>query len=279
MAEPFRIKIDLPNATGVLGDPNGYLIANEAQLRVAQRNVGVGYITLVQARVFNDTTWTTLATLTGDVLSSAIDISAYDLLRFNVNTAGSTGDLYISSFFPKALSAGGGGNSFETIQTDAGTNPVASSSSDTLTLTSSDGSITITGNSGTDTIDLIANGSGGGAGTIEVTKNSGAIISTRPQLNFIEGDGISLNIVDDVGNDQVDITITSESELKYAKQVDDVSGTTLYIGEAIAGTALSAASWRISKVVFTGDDVSVTWSDGDTNFNNIWDNRLSLTYS
>lgn len=48
---------------------------------------------------------------------------------------------------------GGGSNSFATIQPDAGTSPAASSSSDTLTLTSSDGSVVITGNSSTDTID------------------------------------------------------------------------------------------------------------------------------
>lgn len=49
-------------------------------------------------------------------------------------------------------SAGGGGNSFGTIQTDAGTSPSADQANDTLTLTSSDSTITITGNSTTDTV-------------------------------------------------------------------------------------------------------------------------------
>lgn len=53
------------------------------------------------------------------------------------------------------VTSAGIGNSFTTIQTPAGTSPVADSSSDTLTLTSSNNSITITGNSTTDTIDLI----------------------------------------------------------------------------------------------------------------------------
>ena len=47
-----------------------------------------------------------------------------------------------------------GVSSFSTIQTDAGTNPVADSAFDTLTLTSSDSSVTITGNSTTDTVDF-----------------------------------------------------------------------------------------------------------------------------
>lgn len=155
MADPFRIKLDLPNTTGVIGSTTGYLVANETQLRVAQRSVSVGYVTLVQAKLLEDTSWTTLATLTGDVLSDAIDISSYDLLRFNVNTAGSSGSLYISSFFPKALtSAGGSTNSFSIIQAPYGTTPTATSGTDTLTFTSSGGTLDITGNSTTDTINF-----------------------------------------------------------------------------------------------------------------------------
>ena len=45
--------------------------------------------------------------------------------------------------------------------------------------------------------------------TVEVVKNSGAVVSTRPQLNFIEGANVTLTIADDAGNDQADITIAS----------------------------------------------------------------------
>jgi hypothetical protein len=44
---------------------------------------------------------------------------------------------------------------------------------------------------------------------IEVTKNSGAVVGTRKQLNFIEGTNVTLTIADDAGNDQVDITIAA----------------------------------------------------------------------
>ena len=63
------------------------------------------------------------------------------------------------------------------------------------------------------------------------------------------------------------------------KEIDDVSGTTFYIGEAQPGELTSAASWRIKRVVFTGDDSSTKYADGDVNFDNIWDNRASLSYS
>src|SRR3990167_6957387 len=48
---------------------------------------------------------------------------------------------------------GGGGNSFETISVPAGTNPVADSSTDTLTITETS-FLTITGTAASDTIDI-----------------------------------------------------------------------------------------------------------------------------
>ena len=62
-----------------------------------------------------------------------------------------------------------------------------------------------------------------------------------------------------------------------ANQLDQIGATT-YIGEATPGTALSSALWRIKKVVETGPDVTITWADGNSDFDNIWDDRLSLTY-
>lgn len=54
-------------------------------------------------------------------------------------------------------------------------------------------------------------GGGGGSGTLTtVRKNSGANISTgRSRLNLIEGANTTIDVVDDVGGDEVDITITS----------------------------------------------------------------------
>jgi len=50
-----------------------------------------------------------------------------------------------------------------------------------------------------------------------------------------------------------------------------------YVCEADPGTASSAAKWRVSKLVAaTG---VLTWADGDAKFDNIADNRASLSYS
>jgi len=65
----------------------------------------------------------------------------------------------------------------------------------------------------------------------------------------------------------------------YAKIIDDLEDGTTYIGEADAGSSESDPVWRIKQIVETGPDVKITWADGDTNFDNIWDNRASLSYS
>lgn len=50
-----------------------------------------------------------------------------------------------------------------------------------------------------------------------------------------------------------------------------------YVGEAAIGTATSSASWRIKKVDSTSG-ISITWA-GTGTFDQIWDNRASLSYS
>lgn len=51
-----------------------------------------------------------------------------------------------------------------------------------------------------------------------------------------------------------------------------------YIGKAVAGTASSSSIWQISKLDQSSGAVT-TYADGDTNFDNIWDDRESLVYS
>lgn len=76
-------------------------------------------------------------------------------------------------------------------------------------------------------------------------------------------------------------TITAEEAVPYATRVDQaVDGLTYYIGQAVTGTDTATALWRIKKTVLSGssDDVITTWADGNSNFDNVWDDRLSLTY-
>lgn len=67
---------------------------------------------------------------------------------------------------------------------------------------------------------------------------------------------------------------------QYAKQYDQVSTTLAYLGDAVVGGSASSAIWRIQKLVFTtAGSIAITYADGNANFDNVWNNRASLSYS
>jgi len=72
---------------------------------------------------------------------------------------------------------------------------------------------------------------------------------------------------------------TPVSKELLALRMDDSTTTdVIYLAHAKAGTATSAALWRIKKIDLTSG-VVVSWSDGNTYFDNVYDNRASLSYS
>jgi len=78
-------------------------------------------------------------------------------------------------------------------------------------------------------------------------------------------------------NGRLIIDNTTNNDL--ALQLDDTSTANVtYIGTAAIGSATSSAVWKIKKIDETTGLV-ITWADGDDLFNNIWDNRASLSYS
>lgn len=71
-------------------------------------------------------------------------------------------------------------------------------------------------------------------------------------------------------------------ETNYATQYDQDAATPTfaYLGKAQVGSLTSAAVWQIQKLEFGLDgDVTITWADGNAAFDNIWDNRVFLSYS
>ena len=59
------------------------------------------------------------------------------------------------------------------------------------------------------------------------------------------------------------------------------AGQLNYRGWASAGVATSAASWKIIKYTYdaTGNLTGTGFAGGSASFNQIWDNRASLSYS
>lgn len=87
------------------------------------------------------------------------------------------------------------------------------------------------------------------------------------------------NVINPATSEKQD-SIISAIEGNYAVQVDEATGSITYIGKAAIGSATSSAVWQIKKMdESTSPEVIITWADGDDSFNNVWDDRASLSYS
>lgn len=86
-------------------------------------------------------------------------------------------------------------------------------------------------------------------------------------------------LVDANGN-YVDASGSGASATTYDVIVDSATTTDVtYVGKAVKGTATSASSWQIKKIDDTVTDVTtINWADNDDNFDNVWDDRASLSY-
>jgi hypothetical protein len=60
--------------------------------------------------------------------------------------------------------------------------------------------------------------------------------------------------------------------------IDSINTNLEYIGEASPGTLSSAALWRIKRID-NSNGITIQWADGNASFDNVWDNRESLSYS
>lgn len=93
---------------------------------------------------------------------------------------------------------------------------------------------------------------------VEVAKNSGAVIGTRKQLNFIEGTNVSLAVADDSINDQIDVTISVPSAVPDGDKGDitvSASGVTWTIDNSAVTLAKMA---DIATDSFLGRDADGT---------------------
>lgn len=75
-------------------------------------------------------------------------------------------------------------------------------------------------------------------------------------------------------NDKSKIAVTTESDAS-GLIVDQASSTVIYLGEGLFGALTSEAKWLIKKIDLT---TGVVIKAASQDFNQIWDNRASLTY-
>ena len=73
------------------------------------------------------------------------------------------------------------------------------------------------------------------------------------------------------------VNVTSV-DTTFSIRIDQISDTLLYIGEGNLGADESAPVWSIKKMEQIGSVWRVTYADGNQNKDNVWSDRLTLSY-
>ncbi len=95
---------------------------------------------------------------------------------------------------------------------------------------------------------------------LKVRKNTGALVGTRPQVNFIEGSNVTLTVADDAGTGEVDVTIAAAggggvtSFITRTGAVVAVAGDydAFYYTEAEVDTKIAARKWEHFVIALNG---------------------------
>lgn len=112
--------------------------------------------------------------------------------------------------------------------------------------------------------------------TIRV-QTGGDVIATD-DIGGVKYQRMKLTVGDDGVNDG-DVSKTNplptEGVSKYILKMDQATDVILYVGEAVPGSLDTDAVWRIKKIDET-TGLSVLWANGNTNFDNRWDQRATV---
>ena len=74
--------------------------------------------------------------------------------------------------------------------------------------------------------------------------------------------------------------INPVTEENYLILIDDTSVTNkTFIGKSLPGSVESALVWQIKCIDETGSYVKIGYAEGSKNFDKIWNNRISYSYS
>ena len=61
--------------------------------------------------------------------------------------------------------------------------------------------------------------------------------------------------------------------------VDESNPHVIYKGYALPPANIENATWAIQKITDTSNVLSYQWANGNKNFTNVWNDRLTLNYS
>jgi hypothetical protein len=120
----------------------------------------------------------------------------------------------------------------------------------------------------------------GGSGEVRILRMDDVVSGVVPENGSVMTWNASLNKFEFIVPIVVGNTTASDEEMPYAKRVDFVSDDEFYKGEASVGSSESSPVWRIRKIVIGNDsDVTETWASGNSLYDKVWADRLTLIYS
>lgn len=89
--------------------------------------------------------------------------------------------------------------------------------------------------------------------------------------------GLDVNVADITLNKSND-SVSTES-FDQSTRIDEASSSVSYFGFAEVGSSEASAVWKIKKMSTSGSQMTITYADGNSSYDNIWANRASLSYS
>ena len=112
--------------------------------------------------------------------------------------------------------------------------------------------------------------------TVVVQPDDSEVISIEEITTVVEAPDGSV-IIADVGVQGPG----PEEDVPFATRVDFIGDTRILKGQAQPGTVDATNAWRIQEITFVGsdEDVEIKWASGNSNFDKVWDDRLTFTYS
>lgn len=117
-----------------------------------------------------------------------------------------------------------------------------------------------------DILDKPVSSGGGGGGRVSPYSDSAGM----PSFVVLESDG------------SIPVTVVAGGSAtpSYATKIDTTTtANVIYIGNAAIASSAASAVWQIKKLDTSTLALDKTWADGNDDFDNVWNNRASLTYS
>ncbi len=73
--------------------------------------------------------------------------------------------------------------------------------------------------------------------------------------------------------------VRGKRNVSHETHIDEVSDTITYVGKSFPGSETNVATWQIQRILIDGTETIIEWADGDSKFDNIWDDREDLEYN